>query len=183
MPAAARVLSWFRSRRAPSLPVPPSEFPLSEVLCGRPVQVARLLGRPMALARLRDMGVGEDRILRVEQRRADGGLVLAMAESRLALDAETAAAVRVRTEPGGAAARGRRLWDLAPGERARVVGLAAGASAYRAKLLAMGLLPGTVIELVRSAPLGDPMELRVRGYGLSLRRAEAAVLELEDLAR
>ncbi len=38
----------------------------------------------------------------------------------------------------------------------------------------MGLLPGTEVRVVRVAPLGDPIELRVRGYALSLRRAEAA---------
>jgi Fe2+ transport system protein FeoA len=38
----------------------------------------------------------------------------------------------------------------------------------------MGLLPGTRVPVVRAAPLGDPLELRVRGYSLSLRRAEAA---------
>ena len=38
----------------------------------------------------------------------------------------------------------------------------------------MGLLPGTRVRLVRVAPLGDPIELRVRNYSLSVRRAEAA---------
>ncbi len=38
----------------------------------------------------------------------------------------------------------------------------------------MGLLPGTEVRVVRVAPLGDPIELRIRGYALSLRRAEAA---------
>ncbi len=62
-----------------------------------------------------------------------------------------------------------------------VRGLREGAPAYRAKLLAMGLLPGTVVEVVRTAPLGDPVELRVRGYQLTLRRAEAEVLELDEV--
>lgn len=43
-----------------------------------------------------------------------------------------------------------------------------------ARVLEMGLLPGTSVEVVRLAPLGDPMELRVRGYLLSVRKAEAA---------
>lgn len=38
----------------------------------------------------------------------------------------------------------------------------------------MGLLPGTSVRVVRVAPLGDPIELRVRNYSLSVRRAEAA---------
>lgn len=43
----------------------------------------------------------------------------------------------------------------------------------RARLLELGLVPGTVLELVRFAPLGDPVEIKVRGYHLTLRRHEA----------
>jgi len=43
----------------------------------------------------------------------------------------------------------------------------------RARLMEMGLIVGTPIELVRFAPLGDPVEIKVRGYHLSLRRHEA----------
>lgn len=45
--------------------------------------------------------------------------------------------------------------------------------ANRARLMEMGLLVGTPVELVRFAPLGDPVEIKVRGYHLTLRRAEA----------
>ncbi|MBU6400635.1 MAG: FeoA domain-containing protein [Verrucomicrobia bacterium] len=43
----------------------------------------------------------------------------------------------------------------------------------RARLLEMGLLVGTLVQLVRFAPLGDPVEIKVRGYHLTLRRHEA----------
>ncbi len=43
----------------------------------------------------------------------------------------------------------------------------------RARLMEMGLLVGTPVELVRFAPLGDPVEIKVRGYNLTLRRHEA----------
>ena len=43
----------------------------------------------------------------------------------------------------------------------------------RARLLEMGLLVGTPIQLIRFAPLGDPVEIKVRGYNLTLRRHEA----------
>jgi ferrous iron transport protein A len=46
-------------------------------------------------------------------------------------------------------------------------------SEHRARILEMGLLVGTPIELVRFAPLGDPVEIKVRGYNLSLRKHEA----------
>lgn len=46
------------------------------------------------------------------------------------------------------------------------------------RLREMGLLPGTRITLVRIAPLGDPLEIQVRGYRLSLRKTEAALVEI-----
>ena len=47
------------------------------------------------------------------------------------------------------------------------------ASANKSRLLEMGLLVGTTVELVRFAPLGDPVEIKVRGYNLTLRKSEA----------
>ena len=49
------------------------------------------------------------------------------------------------------------------------------------RLLEMGLTRGSEFEVVRYAPLGDPMEIRIRGYNLSLRRAEARAIEVELL--
>ena len=46
----------------------------------------------------------------------------------------------------------------------------------RARLLEMGLLVGTTLELVRFAPMGDPLELKLRGYNLSLRKHEADLI-------
>jgi ferrous iron transport protein A len=70
--------------------------------------------------------------------------------------------------------------DLAVGETARIVKFSQTVVRnYRQRLLAMGLVPGTCVTLIRVAPLGDPVEIRVRGYALSLRRAEAACLLLE----
>jgi ferrous iron transport protein A len=45
--------------------------------------------------------------------------------------------------------------------------------------MAMGLTTGTTFQIIRAAPLGDPIEIRVRGFSLSLRRAEAAIIEVE----
>ena len=43
----------------------------------------------------------------------------------------------------------------------------------RSRLMEMGLLVGTKVELVRFAPLGDPVEIKIRGYNLTLRKSEA----------
>ena len=74
-----------------------------------------------------------------------------------------------------------KLKDLGPGETARVLGFEPGHRAYRRKLLSMGLTPGIEFEVLRFAPLGDPVEIRLRGFDLSLRRDEADLLKIERL--
>jgi len=73
------------------------------------------------------------------------------------------------------------LKDLAVGEHGRVAGYSEGGRAYRKKLLAMGLTPGIELSLVRVAPMGDPVEVRVRGTSVSLRKGEAEALQVERL--
>ncbi len=73
------------------------------------------------------------------------------------------------------------LGQMNVGDTVRVVGLDKADRAYREKLLAFGLTPGTLIDIVRVAPLGDPLEIRVRGFALSLRRGEAAAVAVERL--
>lgn len=74
-----------------------------------------------------------------------------------------------------------RFTDLQVGSRAKVINTAQVEESYRKKLIHMGLIPGTVFEVVRVAPLGDPMEIQLRAFSLSLRRAEAANIEVELL--
>jgi ferrous iron transport protein A len=69
--------------------------------------------------------------------------------------------------------------ELQVGQTARIVALSGGHPAYRHKLLVMGLLPGTSFTVSRIAPLGDPIEIQVRGVSLSLRKNEANVLQIE----
>jgi Fe2+ transport system protein FeoA len=71
----------------------------------------------------------------------------------------------------------RTLNQLRPGERGTVSGLS-GEGAIHQRLQEMGVIEGADVELVRVAPMGDPIEILVQGYHLSLRRAEAAFVEL-----
>jgi Fe2+ transport system protein FeoA len=70
------------------------------------------------------------------------------------------------------------LSDLPPGSLAVIRKLPAGGGVFL-RLREMGVLPGTTVKLLRVAPLGDPLEIQIRGYNLSLRRAEAGVIEVE----
>ena len=71
------------------------------------------------------------------------------------------------------------LSDLKVGEGAVVVSLGDDEAAER--MMEMGLVEGTQFSVVRFAPLGDPIEIKTRGYHLSLRRAEAEGVEVERL--
>ena len=74
------------------------------------------------------------------------------------------------------------LTQMAPGTIAVVCGYQPGSQAYRSKLLSMGLTTGTEVRLEKLAPLGDPVEITVRGFRLSLRKHEAQVLKLRRQA-
>lgn len=76
----------------------------------------------------------------------------------------------------------KSLGDLSIGEKGTVAGFVKGATAYRQKLLAMGLTRGTEFTVKRTAPLGDPVEINVRGFSLSLRKDEAAAIMVEKEA-
>lgn len=73
----------------------------------------------------------------------------------------------------------RVLGDLAPGEAGVIVQLE-GDSAVTRRLMELGLVPGTSVEVVRLAPLGDPVELKLRHVHLSIRRSEAALIRVSN---
>jgi ferrous iron transport protein A len=75
-----------------------------------------------------------------------------------------------------------KLREMKAGDLGRVQGYEEGGGGYRRKLLAMGLTPGVEFQVVRVAPLGDPVEVRVRGASVSLRKDEAAALQVETFA-
>ncbi|HYG81706.1 MAG TPA: ferrous iron transport protein A [Pyrinomonadaceae bacterium] len=64
------------------------------------------------------------------------------------------------------------LAALGVGVRARVIAVR-GSGAVARRLMEMGVVPGAPVRVIKAAPLGDPIEVRVRGYHLALRRAEA----------
>ncbi|MGD9591588.1 MAG: ferrous iron transport protein A [Candidatus Berkiella sp.] len=65
------------------------------------------------------------------------------------------------------------------GKQVRMKGFQQSAKGYRHKLLAMGLTPGVAVTVVRVAPLGDPIQIQLRGYTLSLRKKECQQIEVE----
>jgi ferrous iron transport protein A len=74
-----------------------------------------------------------------------------------------------------------KLSDLPIGSSATVREFPKSGSAF-VRLREMGLLAGTQVTLIRTAPMGDPLEIKVRGYNLSLRKSEADHVLVEPLA-
>lgn len=72
----------------------------------------------------------------------------------------------------------RTLSALQPGESGRVVAIAGDPDAVQ-RLMDLGLIRGTTLKVERLAPLGDPMEVRIRGFMLTLRRSEAEHITVE----
>ncbi len=72
----------------------------------------------------------------------------------------------------------RLLSELRPGEKGRVVKVSGGNDISR-RLLAMGVIRGAGIEVERVAPLGDPIEVKIKSYHLSFRKEEAANIIVE----
>ncbi len=74
----------------------------------------------------------------------------------------------------------KTLAELSVGTTGLVAGFVKKHGRYRGKLLSMGLVNNTPIEVIRVAPMGDPVEIRVRDYKLSLRKEEARALMVRE---
>ncbi len=72
----------------------------------------------------------------------------------------------------------KTLKEVKVGETVTVVKLH-GEGALRRRVMDMGITRGVTIKIIKAAPLGDPLEITVRGYELSLRKADAAMIEVE----
>lgn len=177
-------------------------FALSDAEVGDRLQLVAL-NCGGANARLMGMGLMPGTCLEVISKTASGSAVVAIREHRLGLGADMAHQITVvpapatssqamtqRYRPSESSMRTIdmntqtpsalvRLRDVEIGARLRVVGYEPTARAYKRKLLAMGLTPGVELTVTRHAPLGDPTQIEVRGFSLSLRKAEADALQVE----
>jgi Fe2+ transport system protein FeoA len=72
----------------------------------------------------------------------------------------------------------KKISDLKPGNKGRIKKIEGGGP-LRRKLLDMGIIPGSPFEIIKLAPLGDPVDVKIKRYHLSLRKAEAATILVE----
>ena len=71
------------------------------------------------------------------------------------------------------------LTNLPIGATAKVLAVH-GNNAITRRLMEMGIVPGVVVRVVKSAPFGDPLEVRLRGYHLAMRKSEADAIEVTE---
>ena len=74
-----------------------------------------------------------------------------------------------------------KIKNLKIGDSAVVVGFDGGSEEYRNRILSMGISKNTEIKVTKKAPLGDPVEIEVRSYKLTLRKEEAEIIKLERI--
>lgn len=72
----------------------------------------------------------------------------------------------------------KTLKEVKPSETAKVVKIH-GEGVLRKRIMEMGITKGCEVEVVKVAPLGDPIEVIIRGYDLSIRKADAELIEVE----
>lgn len=72
------------------------------------------------------------------------------------------------------------LYDVKPGNKIKVLSVGQKGP-FRRRLMDMGVTPGVEMKVIKVAPLGDPMEVNVRGYSLSLRKDETKEIQVELL--
>lgn len=72
------------------------------------------------------------------------------------------------------------LAELEIGGKAKISEIK-GETPVTKRLMEMGVLPGVSVRVVKTAPFGDPIEIRVRGYSLALRKSEAETIQVENL--
>lgn len=175
-------------------------FPLAMASVGDRLWVIQFRGGHRMIRRLTDVGIVQGGEITVISRTESGSVIIALPGCRIGLGAGMAHRVMVTAaaetvdqmaphQPSTSSVTGEsampatlHLGALAIGQSGRIVGYEKGNRAYREKLLSMGLTPGTHFKLTRQAPMGDPIEIELRGFKLSLRKDEAATLQVETIA-
>jgi len=176
-------------------------LPLAMTAIGDRVWVVEIKGGHRMVRRLTDLGIVQGKEITVVNRTESGSVIVGLQGCRIGIGAGMAHRVMVTTvrqEVSRSAAAEKStpnatgnpdmttstltLGTLEVGQSGRILGYEPGGRAYRGKLLSMGLTPGTHFTVTRQAPLGDPVEIEVRGYKLSLRKGEAAALQVERVA-
>ena len=142
-------------------------MPLTLAGTGVPLVIQRIGGNAELKQHLSDLGFvvgGEVTVISTSL----GNVIVKIKDSRVAIS-------KVRKKAEGS----MTLKDLRPGQSA-VVKKLTGEGAVKRRIMDMGLTKGAELFVRKVAPLGDPLEITVRGYELSVRKADAEMIEVEE---
>lgn len=166
------------------------DSPLSQAQAGDRLRVTQINGGSSLKTYLAEMGVREGTELVVIDRSASGSTIVMIDECQIGLGAGMSEKILcVHATPGYPEGRKphpglkTRLREIAVGAKGRILGYESTNRCYKRRLLSMGLTPGTEFKIIRHAPLGDPTEIKVRGFSLTLRKDEADTLCIEKVDR
>lgn len=168
-------------RKKKPAPRPGGSKPLCDVCAGERVLVECLQGDSGECQRLREMGFCEN--AQVEMIAQNAAFICKVCDSKIIISEGLAQNIIVGQCPKpaeGAMPENlniKRLSELTAGQSGEVYDFLEENDTC-ARLEEMGLTPGEKIEVVRFAPLGDPVEIKIRGYLLSLRREEAELIQV-----
>ncbi|WP_461225255.1 FeoA family protein [Lacticaseibacillus suihuaensis] len=155
---------------------------LTDVVTPGTFLIMQVTARPTLARHLAELGLrAGQRLTVIQTSKNAAGMVIFFQGQRLAVSDEIAGQVQVAPLRAVDDAALIALADLPVGDRA-VVGRIEGQGQLRQRLLDMGLTRGTLVHLIRVAPMGDPLELAVRGYKLTLRRQDALAVRVERMA-
>lgn len=148
------------------------EKPLTSVSNGQRARIEALRGEDGVCQRLREMGFSESAT--VEKIADSGALVCKVGDARVVISRKLAENIMVREV---SQEKKVLLSQMSVGQRGIIRDFIAESDDYE-RIEEMGVTPGEKVEVVRYAPLGDPIEIKIRGYLLSLRRQEADLIEV-----
>ncbi len=160
-------------------------YPLSQTQVGQQVWIVGFVGHG-GMSRLLGMGLTPGIQVQVISAQPSGSVLVAIQDNRIGVGAGLAQKILVSNEPINKedtmnTQTQTLLREMPQGTKGRVVGYKQVLRGYKKKLLSMGMTPGVEFTIIRVAPLGDPVEILVRDFHLSLRKEEADALVVEKL--
>ena len=160
-------------------------YPLSQTQVGQQVWIVGFVGHG-GMSRLLGMGLTPGIQVQVISAQPSGSVLVAIQDNRIGVGAGMAQKILVSNEPINKedtmnTQTQTLLREMPQGTKGRVVGYKQVLRGYKKKLLSMGMTPGVEFTIIRVAPLGDPVEILVRDFHLSLRKEEADALVVEKL--
>ena len=170
---------WFKNVFKKNISQQNGEITLKDVSLGEPVSITCLQGETGVCQRLREMGFCESAV--VKKVADSGALICQVANTKVVISKRLANNIIVRRLDSKEIIENKNnfilLSQMSIGQRGVIRDFVCESDDCE-RIEEMGITPGEAVEIIRYAPLGDPIEIKIRGYLLSLRKEEADLIEV-----